>query len=144
MKTLKHRVFMLVAMFLAIPALAQVAMPDPSLPVSSDEFIQLLLNSLGGLKGASGLAVTMVVVQLVMAFLRTPIADSLFGKPSAKLRLVIVSALTVVGGVVALKISGLSTGAALVHASTMAYLQVFLHNLYSNFIEKPVDPSAKK
>lgn len=105
-------------------------LPPPSL----DEIGQLL-GSLGGLKGASALVIVGVVVQALMLVLRIPAL-----KIADKYKLVAVALLSLVGGVVMLLKDGVPLGAALVHSSVLAAVQVFLHQIYKQFIEKK-DPA---
>lgn len=100
------------------------------LPPSADE-IQALLVSLGGLKGAGALAIVAVVVQGLMLFFKSSIAAF-----AGKFQLLIVMLLTLVGGVIALKSQGMDWGAVIVHSSTLTALQVFLHQIFKQFIVK--------
>jgi hypothetical protein len=110
---------------------------DLVVPVSSNEdFIGLLLQSLGGLKGASSLAIAGIVVQLLMKFVGTPWADKLFAN-AGPWKLIIVALLSYLSGVVGLMASaGLSFGAAALHSSVLAAFMVFLNQVYKQFIEK--------
>lgn len=100
-------------------------------PVSYDEFVAFLLQSMGGFKGASTMAAVALVVQILMKLIQTN-AGELLGK----WKLLTVSLLSLVGGVLALKLTGLTWGASLLHSATLASLQVFLHQGYKQFIEK--------
>jgi hypothetical protein len=107
------------------PVIPVVPVVDPNL-----DFLQLLLKSLGGLKGAGLLASVGVVVQVLLKFLDLPLAEKLFGKAfsdwDAHIKLCVVTLLTLLGGVVTLMTqSGLSLVAALVHSSTLTMAMVF-------------------
>lgn len=97
---------------------------------SVDEIAALVL-SLGGLKGASALAITAVAVQGVMLMLRSKL-----GEVAGKFRLLAVYLLTVVGVVVSFRIAGLDLGAALVHAQTLAAAQVLINQVVKQFFVK--------
>jgi hypothetical protein len=99
-------------------------------PPTGDELLALL-NALGGLKGLGGLAIAAVAVQGAMLLLRTS-AGELLGK----YRLLAVYGLSIVSGVIALKIAGVELGAALVHANTLAAFQVFLNQVFKQFFQK--------
>lgn len=113
-----------------IPVFLFAAEEMPEVPVV--EFIMAVISAIGGLKGATALAVAAAVVQLMMMFLKTPLA--MF---AAKYKLVAVYGLSIVSGIIALRIAGVALPAALVDASTLAAVQVFLHQIYKQFIEKP-------
>lgn len=99
-------------------------------PPTGDEWAKLI-ESLGGLKGASTLAIIAFIVQLLMLLLRTQL-----GAFAGKWRLVVVLGLTMVGGVIALKMQGMEWVAAILHSSTLAAAQVFGHQMFKQFYEK--------
>lgn len=118
----------IVLMLLSFAALAQ---GDVIVPPTGDELIKLL-QSVGGLKGASALAIAVVAVQALLLFFR-----SSFAKFSGASQLLIVNALTLVAGVLALKVSGgVEWSAALLHSQTLAALQVFFHQVLKQ-VKKP-------
>ncbi len=114
--------------------------PLPNLPpeVSTTEFLQLLIQSLGGLKGAGTLTIVALVVQLIIKFMSSELAGKVFKTMSAIQKIAIVTGLTVVGGVLALMLppTSLSLGAALVHSTTLTAAMVFANEIYKGFIEK--------
>lgn len=87
----------------------------------------------------SSLAIVAALVQLVMLVLKTRL-----GEFAGKWRLLAVSLLSVVGGVVALRMQGIEWGPSLTHASTLAAFQVFLHQLYKHVQPKPVPVQATR
>lgn len=97
-----------------------------------DEFLKSLFEIIGGMKGAGVLAIVAMVVQLLMLLLKTSL-----GSFAGKYQLLTVSLLTLIGGFVGLVSTGSSVAAALVNASTLAGLQVFIHQIYVQFIKKP-------
>lgn len=99
-------------------------------PPSTDE-LAALIASLGGLKGASALAIAAVVVQGIMLVIRTKL-----GEMAGKWRLTIMYALTVAAAVIAQRIAGLDLGAALMHSNTLAALQVLAHQVLVQFFKK--------
>ena len=106
------------------------------LPDSSNlDFLEFFLKSIGGAKGMSGLALVAIVVQVLMKFVGTPWANGLLaGKGEMKLTLVL--ALTYVGGLTTLMVSGLTFGAAFLHSTSLSALLVLLNEVYSRFIAK--------
>ena len=111
------------------PVFAQVAGDVLAEPSSAE--IMAFLAALGGLKGAGSLAIAAAVVQAIMLLLRSSL-----GSFAGKAKLTIVLLLSVVSGVIALKLNGVELGAALLHSSTMASFQVFLNQVYKQFFAK--------
>ncbi len=109
-------------------AIAQVVTAPPALSELGQYLASLLT-----LKGASPLIIAAAVIQGLMYLVRE-IPD---GKVSGKMKLVIVLGLSCAAGVVTSMIQGFSLGAALVSSSSLAALQVFAWEIYSNFIQKP-------
>lgn len=100
------------------------------MPPSGEDF-QLLLASLGGLKGMKALAIVMVILQGVMLFIRSK-AGELLGK----YRLLILYAGSLILAPIALISSGVGIGAAFIHANTLAAIQVFLNQIFKQFVSK--------
>ncbi len=129
--------FLLLIMFcftfcIGMVAFAQIALPDP---VSTSDFVTYLLQSLGGISGATTLAIIGVIVQILMKFVATPIFDNIGIDGSYKLLIVI--GLTIVGGVVTLMTgpAGLTLVAALMHSTTLASIMVLIHQVYVQFFQ---------
>lgn len=97
----------------------------------SAQEIMNFLAALGGVKGASSLAIAALVVQGLMLLFRSSVGNFI-----GKYKLLTVLGLSLVSGVIALKLNGVDIGAAIVHSSTMASFQVFLNQLYKQFFEK--------
>ncbi len=136
-KTLKRLLAVLAILF--VPALALAQVEPASLPVllpttdlTTDQALGELLKSLGGFKGATALGIVFLVVQALLLFFRTKLADF-----AGKWKLVIVTALSLVGGVIGLLVSGVPLLAALTHATTFTSLQVFGNQFIKQFAEKP-------
>jgi len=110
---------------------------DPMAPVELDAFLKLLMASLGGMKGASALAIAAVISQLVVAFLKTPLMGKLFSKVNGLWKIAIVLALSLVSGVLGLMSQGVSLSAALVHSTTLSALMVLGNQIYQHFAAKP-------
>lgn len=89
------------------------------------------LAALGGIKGASSLAIAALAVQGLMLLFRSSVGNFI-----GKYKLLTVLGLSLVSGILALKLNGVDIGAALVHSTTMASFQVFLNQLYKQFFEK--------
>lgn len=139
-KTLKRLLAILA--ILLVPAVAFAQVDPASLPVllptadlSTEQALGELLKSLGGFKGATALGIVFLVVQASLLFFRTKLADF-----AGKWKLVIVTALSLVGGVIGLLVSGVPLLAALTHATTFTSLQVFGNQFIKQFAEKNPTP----
>lgn len=88
------------------------------------------INALGGLGNLGTLGVVGVLVQGVMLLLRTKVGDL-----AGKYKILIVTGLSLVMGVVGLMQGGLGLVAALMHSTTLSAFQVFLHQLYKQVIK---------
>jgi len=101
-----------------------------ALPVSP-EFIDFLIASFNGMKGAGVIGGAAILIQLIVKALDQPFSDHFFGKRSGFNKLLIVSALTLALTPLGLvQGAGLSIGAALLHSTTLASFMVFLNQLY--------------
>lgn len=135
MKRLLGFLSLLFLIFLPIFMYAQDVVPILP-PVSNEDFLGLLIQSIGGLKGASTLAIVGVVVQLLMKFVGTPFADGLF-KNAGPWKLSLVGLLSWAGGVLSLmQVSHLSFGAAFVHSSSLMAFMVLANQIYKQFLEQ--------
>lgn len=105
--------------------------------VSNSDFLQFLLESIGGLSGLSTLGIVYLVVQAIVMFMKTPLFGSIFSKFSGAGKITTVMVLTVAGGVIGLMYKdGLSFGAAILHSSTLAAFSVLFNQIYKQYIEK--------
>jgi len=102
--------------------------------IQNEVFLKALVESIGGLKGASTLVVVAGVVQLLIKFLKTPWAGFLFKNVKGSVKLALVAGLTLIGGVSGLMlVEGLSFAAAAIHSTSLTALTVFLHQIYKHF-----------
>lgn len=100
--------------------------------ISNEAFLKSLIDAVGSVKGASTLGVVLIAVQLIMQFLKTK-----WGGAAGKYRLLAITGLTLVGGVLAIMAtSDVTFGVAIISSANLAALQVFLHQLYKQFLEK--------
>ena len=87
-----------------------------------------LLTFVGGLKGASVLAISVGVTQLLMKFFNSSLANF-----AGKYKLLVVSALSLVASVLGSFASGASIMNALMSGAVLASVQVFGHQVYLQF-----------
>ncbi len=104
--------------------------------VSDLQFLQDLLEFIGGIKGAGTLAIVAGAVQLIMQLLKTEIISKLIPKLTGAKKLLIVSGLTMIGGVMVLMVEGQTIVQSLLHATTLAALQVFANQIFQQFTKK--------
>lgn len=121
----------------AVQAPAPILDPaNPGKEIPSGDFIKYLLASIGGWKGLGAWGLAGLITQLLGAFLMSPLFATLAGlsKPLADLmgkhKLRIVCGLSLLSGICLLVATGLDWSAALVHSSTLAAFQVFLHQVW--------------
>ena len=124
MKLIKS--FLPVVVFLAsVVAFADVV------TVPTDEFITAFWQFVGQLHGASVLVVVAGVVQLLMKFFSTSLANF-----AGKYRLLVILSLTLVGSVIGLMSQGMTLSAALLNGATLTAFQVLINQIYKQFIQK--------
>lgn len=137
-------VTMLVGAFVSFIAYADTPATMPDLPVSPD-FLDFLVASFNGIKGASIFGAAAIMIQLIIKALDQPFANHFFGKRSGLNKLLIVSGLTfAVTPIGLISGAGLTVSAALVHSSTLASFMVFLNQLYKQAVEQKASADLKK
>lgn len=131
---LKHCLSLVVCfflMFISVAAFADLVEPSP------EEWGAILVQISSG--ELSILAVVAAVVQGLMLVLRTRL-----GEHAGRLRIVAVSLLSMVGGVLVLKSKGMEWGSALVHSTVLAAAQVFMYDLFKYLKPDQVVPTVRK
>ena len=120
-----------------VPLLAQEAGEVVADVISNEDLIKLLLESIGGIKGASSLAIAGIVIKLVLAFFSSEMGGKLFSGLKGSIKLLIVTGLSLAAGVIALmNTSDLTFGAALLHSTTLSAFMVFVNQIYKQFFVK--------
>lgn len=106
--------------------------------VSNEDFIKLLVESIGGVKGASTLGVLFIVVKLILSFFDTPMFESFFGsKIKGPMKLTIVLGLSFLSSLLTqVYVNQLSWGAAIIHSGTFSMLVAFSNQVYKQYFEK--------
>lgn len=139
----------LVSVFFSAIVLGEVVEPGLAdaaalnLQVTPD-FLEYLVASFNGIKGASVFGGAAIVVQLIIRALDQPFSKHFFGNTSGLNKLLIVSALTfAVTPIGLISGAGLSLGAALMHSSTLTTFMVFLNQLYQQ-AQKAKEEKANK
>ncbi len=105
---------------------------DLATEVPVQDFMAFLIKSMGGMKGASTLAIVGIVLQGLLMLTRTRLLD----KYTSGKKLLIVYGLSMVAGVVALMSQGLDIQAALIHSNSLAAYQVMFHEVVKKFNDK--------
>ena len=109
---------------------AVTAAADAVTPPTADDFTKFMA-AIGGMKGAGTMGIVIVVVQGLLLALRSQL-----GSIAGKWRLVAVSLLTLVAGVIGLKVTGMDWMGALMNSASLAMFQVFFHQAKKQFIDK--------
>lgn len=124
-------------LFFLLPALAQVAAVDPN-----QDFLNLLMQSMGGMKGASALAIAGVVVQLIVKLMSTSWVANWFPNLTGAKKIAVVTGLSLASGVLALMLppTSLTIGAALMHSTTLTALMVYGNQIVQQLT--PTKPAA--
>ncbi len=112
-------------LYLISNLVAQVAEPTNS------DVIAELLKFVGGIKGASALAISIAAIQLVMLALRAPLANF-----AGKWKLLIVASLSIVAGVLAGVSSGASLLESILNGTVLAAVQVLVSQIQIQFFTK--------
>lgn len=108
------------------------AVDAPPLPPIGQADIDLLIQSIGGLKGASAMAIAFVIVQILLLLFKGNIIPAKGGWV-----LVAVYFLSLVFGVLSMvMVGGLSLGAALAHSQTLAAIAVFVNQILKQALPK--------
>lgn len=115
-----------------------------ALPVSP-EFLDFLVASFNGMKGASVFGAAAIMIQLIIKALDQPFSKHWFGNKSGFNKLLIISGLTfAVTPLGLISGAGLSIGAALMHSTTLASFMVFLNQLYKQAMEEKAKKALAK
>lgn len=111
----------------------------PEVLTPTDDFIKLFLASLGGIKGASVLAIVGIVLKLLFAFLNSELSGKIgfMRQMNPGIKLFIILVISYASGLITLMtVNGLGFGAAFIHSTSMSALIVLLNQGYKKFIEK--------
>lgn len=123
----RGKIILLGVAFLSFSALAQT--PD-TVPKDSSQWA-IFLESIGGPKGAGIMGAIVTAIQILLRLLNSP-----FGYLAGPYKLVLVTGLTLFLGITGLRIEGFDWQSAIMHSTTLSAFQVFLYELYKQFIKK--------
>lgn len=98
--------------------------------VPTEDVLKSVVDLIGGIKGASALAISGLVVQLLMKFFNSSLSNF-----AGKYKLLIVYGLSVASMVIASVVSGGSLVSALINGNVLAAVQVLCHQIYSQFFK---------
>lgn len=127
-----------VILMMTAVAFAQTDTTLTSLPVATyDQLVTAFLTQITSWKGATPYVIAAGVVQVVILALETPL-----GNIAGKYTLLAVLGLSVVSGVIAGVVSGLSFWNSLLSSGVLAAAQVFVYQIYNQFIAKASEPPA--
>ena len=119
-----------------VTAIAQVA--ADVIPVLDNlQFLELLIASIGGMKGASTLAIVGIVLKILLAFLNSEMGLKSFRNLKGASKLCIVLGMSYASGIITLMaVNGLGFWAAFVHSSSLSAFVVLSNQMYKKFLEK--------
>lgn len=130
MRSFKYALFLFLPMLFFAWANAQEMVSE--IPqIAPQAPLEDLMKSMGGHDGLGFLALVALMIQVSMFSLHSKL-----GSFAGKYRLGVLYALSIIGGVITLKLQGLDTFSALTHSNSMAAYQVFLHQIYKQFFVK--------
>jgi len=130
MKSWLFKRFLVVATLVLFPLV--LFAQDVAVVAPTPQEWEAFLISLGGLKGASSLAIAAALVQGLMLAFRTKL-----GEKSGQYRMVIMLLLTFVASILAQQIGGITDWKLiLANTAVLAAGQNFLHQMWKQFIEK--------
>lgn len=101
-----------------------VSIPVDTAPIDDAQAVSLFFQLVGGLKGAGTLAIVLVCVQVFFVLMK-----SRLGEKTGIYRMVILSGLALILGVLGSVANGQPLVAALINGSNSAFLQAFLAQL---------------
>lgn len=116
--------------------MAQEAVVPVIQPVSDLDFIGQLIAFVTSAKGLASAALTLGVIQLIIAFLKTGFANKIFVKLTAELKYILVTFLTFVVGYLTTVATGVPASQALLGILAMPVFQELLYKIYKLFQKK--------
>lgn len=115
---------------------ASTSFAQDVVPVATnDEFIQVLMQSIGGAQGATAIGIAFLIVKLLMKFVGTPWADGLL-KNNGAWKLTIYLGLSFASTVLGVVTAGGTIGAALLSGASISALGVLFNQVYKQFFVK--------
>lgn len=128
------KIIFITTLLLPIISLAQSTNLEQTIDL--ENYLQFLIQSLGGLKGASSLASIAIITQIIMQTLRLPFVQSKLPPLMGKHKFTIIYLLSTITGILTLKIQGLGWLTSLIHSNTLAAYQILIHQAFKQFKEK--------
>jgi hypothetical protein len=117
--------------FITIMVLAPLlAFGQEAVAATDMGLIQKVMEILASYKTLPQLALAAAIVQLLLYFFNTPIFGKLFSKLDGGVKLIIVTLLSIIAGLLTAKISGVPLADAFLSSANLAALQVFAHQIY--------------
>lgn len=136
-----RKIILLLIVMFPLLALAQATLTVVP-TVTPTDFLQFLIQSINGMKGASVLAIVTIVVQILLKVLDLQFVEDFLGKSfgdwNGGWKLFTVMGLTIVGGFVGLMLppTSLTIGAALMHSTTLSAFLVLGNQMYQHWVLK--------
>lgn len=118
------------------PATEVIVKTDSPAEVSNEAFFASFANAFGQAKGLATIPLIILVVQLLIQFLKTPIFGQLFKKVDDGTKLAISLSLGVLVSIGGFMSQGMSFVAALSQGAVISAVMVAGHQIYLKFIKK--------
>lgn len=123
-------VFLLVVSLFAHGSVALSQDPGTLVPPVTAGDWDAFLAAIGGARGAGVMGVIVAVIQVLLLVLKSPL-----GWLAGPYKLLLITVLTLFLGVTGLKLDGFDWQTALMHSTTLASFQVFLHQMWKQMLE---------
>jgi membrane associated rhomboid family serine protease len=128
---------------LILPAISLCQSENLEENINLQNYLKLLFDSLGGIKGASTLATIAIIVQILMQTLRLNCIQTKLPKILGKHKFLIVYLLSTISGILALKLQGIDWLSSLLHSNTLAAYQVLIHQAIKQLKEKNIPSNTQ-
>lgn len=116
-----------IVLFIAMPFANLLATDN----INSSNDIDMFLKSMQGVEGLGTLGIVAASVQALLFLLKKN-----FNLIKPKYKLIVVTFLTLFAGIVSLRIEGLDWPSCILHSTTLASMQVFIHQFSKTFKKK--------
>lgn len=131
-----------VGLFYGMISIAQEAVETVAV-ASETDVLKSVFSLITDYKQMSAFAIALALTQILRMVLSLPALGSIFPNLTSKMKLVAISLLAVISGILTLKVAGTPTMDAVFHGTTLAAVQVFLHQYYKEFVQKPKEEAAQ-
>jgi hypothetical protein len=135
---MKYLIIFLSVLFLGVVAIAQSVTSTTLVNMQPPDAQEVagFIKAIGGWKMLGLMGIAMGAVQAAILVIR-----SNFVKLEGQYTLLLVLGLSLISGVLVLTSGGMALGEAAIHSQTLAALQVFINQIWKQFVEKDDVPT---